>query len=80
MEAPAWILVTWFLGVNTPESYGYKGYPTEGACQAELDQITRDLTTMPFERGAVVMSCIETHGRDAQMLAVRKAAEMRKSR
>ena len=78
MTVPAWILVTWFLGANTPESYGYKGYPTEATCRAEMADITKDLATKPFERGKVAMACMEPHGRDPQALAVRKAAELKR--
>lgn len=79
MNTPVWILVTWFVTASVPEHYGYKGYTNHADCQEDMVQIIEDISQITRENTDFAMTCVETHGRDPDILAKIVAAGLKKA-
>lgn len=79
MNAPVWILVTWFVTASVPEHYGYKGFENEADCRTQMFQIIDDISKLTRENTDFAMSCVETHGRDPDILAKAVAAGLKRA-
>lgn len=79
MNTPVWILVTWFVTASVPEHYGYKGFENEADCRTQMFQIIDDISKLTRENTDFAMTCVETHGRDPDILAKTVAAGLKKA-